>query len=117
MVSVPDSLEEPLDTTQIHPIPLVKIGFRLTGDDRGQMIDYIGSIRGERFSNRGVRYSPERVLTENGAPAGGSGVIVSAIVNRSTELPPMVLCFASASQNLRPTIPAAPVTRTFIPER
>jgi hypothetical protein len=80
------------------------------------MIDYIGSIRGERFSNRGVRYIA-RESANGKRNSGGSGVIVSAIVNRSTELLPMVLCFASASQNLRPTIPAAPVTRTFIPER
>jgi hypothetical protein len=41
--------------------------------------------------------------------------MASAIVNRVIDLFPMLPRLASASQNLRPIIPAAPVTRIFIP--
>jgi len=60
----PDSLEQVLDPSQIHPVPFVKIGFRLTGNNCGQMKDNIGSIGDDRFSGRRVRYiggkSPHR---------------------------------------------------------
>src|ERR1700732_4288419 len=62
----------------------------------------------------GSEISAERVLMENGTSGGAAGIMASAIVRRSTGLPLMLKRFASASQNLRPIMPAAPITKTFI---
>ena len=115
MSRLPDSLKKLLSTAQIHPVPLVEIGFRLTGNDCGQVIDNIWSIRHERFRDTRLGNIGREGVTSNGAPAGAAGLMVSAIVSRSTDLLPMFPRSASASQNLRPIIPAAPVTRIFIP--
>ena len=93
MFGLPHSLKKLLGTAKIHPITFVEIGFRLTGDDCGQVIDNLGSIRDERFRDSRVRDIGRESADWNGAPAGAAGVIVSAIVSRSTDLPPMLTAF------------------------
>src|SRR5580693_2779774 len=55
MSRLPDSLKKVLSAAKIHAITLVEIGLGLSGDDRGQVIDNVWSIRHEGFRNTGVR--------------------------------------------------------------